>query len=81
MPSDLYYGRKRHRDWRDKVLRKAKYICIECARYGKRTPATVAHHIKPREDYPEIQYQLDNGAALCEACHNKAHPEKGQHRW
>ena len=76
MPSDLYYGRKRHRDWRDKVLRKAKYICIECARYGKRTPATVAHHIKPRKEYPELQYAVSNGMALCEACHTKLEPRR-----
>ncbi|NLD52080.1 MAG: HNH endonuclease [Clostridiales bacterium] len=77
MPNDYHYTRKRHREWREKVLRRAKYLCQECSRYGKRTPATTAHHIKERKDYPELQYVVSNGLALCSACHSKAHPEKG----
>ena len=70
------YHRKRHLEWREKVLRRAKYLCEECARYGRRTPATVAHHIKHADEYPELRYVLSNGRALCSACHNKYHPEK-----
>lgn len=77
MPADRYYDGARHRHWREVVLRRAKYLCVECGRYGKRTPATVAHHIKPRETNPELQYDLTNGMALCAQCHNAAHPEKG----
>jgi 5-methylcytosine-specific restriction protein A len=77
MPNNQYYKTKRHREWREKVLRKAGYLCVECAKYGRRTPATHAHHIKPRDQYPELQYTVSNGMALCGACHNKAHPEKG----
>ena len=75
---DNYYRHKRHRDWREKVLRRDKYLCQECLRYGKKTPATIAHHKKPREDYPDLQYDVSNGEASCLACHNKKHPEKGQ---
>lgn len=81
MPSDRYYDSKRHRVWREKVLRRAGYLCQECLRYGMRTPATTAHHVMPREIYPEQQYILDNGQALCPACHNKAHPEKLRGNW
>lgn len=81
MPADPYYQTAKHRKWREKVLRKAKYLCAECSRYGKITPATTAHHIKPREVYPENKYDLDNGQALCAACHMKAHPEKGIGRY
>lgn len=83
LPHDNYYSNARHREWREKVLRRAGYLCEECKRYGrtdkKGSPvrATTAHHIKHREDYPELQYDVRNGQALCEACHNKAHPEKG----
>ncbi len=72
------YHRRRHREWREKVLRRAKYLCEECARYGRTTPATVAHHIKHADEFPELRYSLDNGRALCAACHNKYHPEKAQ---
>ena len=76
MPSEAYYKRKRHRKWREDVLRRDGYICQECKRYGKQVTATVAHHIKPRELYPELQYLVSNGQALCAKCHNKKHPEK-----
>ena len=75
------YNSQRHRVWRDKVLRRAGYLCQECARYGRRTPATVAHHIKHAAAYPALRYVVSNGRALCAACHNKEHPEKGGHPW
>ena len=84
MPGDNYYSNARHREWREKVLRRAGYLCEECKRYGRTGPdglpvrATTAHHIKHRDEYPELQYVLSNGRALCEKCHNKAHPEKGK---
>lgn len=89
MPHDPHYSRARHRAWREKVLQRAGYVCEECKRYGRLDKnglppeAVVAHHIKPREEYPELQYVVSNGRALCDACHNKAHPEKakGARRW
>ena len=85
MPHDPYYKSKRHREWRDKVIARAGGLCEMCRRYGRVGPdglpiaATTAHHIKPRQLYPELQYQVTNGQALCEACHSRAHPEKGRH--
>lgn len=81
MPNDSHYTGKRHRQWREKVLRRDKYLCQECARYGKRTAASVADHILERKDYPELQYVVSNGRALCASCHNKRHPEKGGRRY
>lgn len=84
MPHESYYSHERHREWREKVLRRAGYLCEECRRYGRTdknglpVAATTAHHIKHRDEYPELQYDVNNGRALCEACHNKAHPEKGK---
>lgn len=85
MPHDDYYNKAKHKKWRESVLRRAGYLCEECRRYGRvdrnglPVAATTAHHIKPRDEYPELQYLVSNGKALCEKCHNKAHPEKGQH--
>lgn len=86
MPNDNYYTNARHRAWREAVLRRAGYLCEECKRYGRTGPdglpvrATTAHHIKHRDEYPELQYLVANGRALCEACHNKMHPEKGSRK-
>lgn len=83
MPSDPHYGKARHKAWRQKVISRAGGLCEECKRYGRVDKdglpivATVAHHIKPRETFPELQYIIANGRALCESCHNVAHPEKG----
>ncbi len=78
-----YYGMARHKKWREAVLRRAGYLCEECKRYGRTDEnglpvrATTAHHIKHADQYPELRYDVRNGRALCAACHNKAHPEKG----
>ena len=74
MPHDPYYQTKRHKEWRTKVLKRAGYLCEECKRYGRTTEAVHAHHIKPRKDYPELQYRVENGKALCGMCHNKLEP-------
>ncbi len=76
-----HYDSARHREWAAKVLRKDRYLCQRCLRYGKKVPAKVAHHIKPVEFFPEFAYDMGNGEALCAACHNKEHPEKGGARW
>lgn len=87
MPGDGYYNSPRHKRWREAVLRRDKYLCQECRRYGRLgrdglpVPAVTAHHIKHRDEHPELQYSVDNGIALCAACHNRAHPEKGGRYW
>lgn len=87
MPGDKHYKGAKHRAWRDKVLKRDKYLCQDCRRFGRLddkglpVKATTAHHIKHRDEYPELQYRLDNGVALCAACHSKRHPEKGGRYW
>ena len=84
MPGDPYYSHAKHRAWRDAVIDRAGGLCEECKRFGRvdqnglPVAATVAHHVKPRELYPELQYTVSNGRALCEKCHNREHPEKGK---
>ena len=78
MSDNPLYNSARHKRWREKVLRRAGYLCEECKRYGRRTPATVAHHIKHADEYPELRFIVSNGRALCNACHNKEHPEKAR---
>ena len=65
---------------RIRILRRDKYQCQYCKRYGKRTEATEVHHIKHYEDYPELGLVDSNLISLCHACHNKQHPEKGGRR-
>ena len=87
MPHDRFYDGRRHEKWREAVIRRAGGLCEECRRYGRvdrnglPVAATTAHHIKHREDFPELQYDVNNGRALCAACHNREHPEKGGRYW
>lgn len=32
-----------------------------------------AHHIQPKQDFPELSLDLDNGITLCKKCHGKTH--------
>ena len=77
MPGEAHYQTAKHKEWRAKVLRKDKYLCQECRRYGRNTPATHAHHVRSREEHPELAYVVSNGQALCTACHNKVEPRSG----
>ena len=80
MPDDNFYHTHRWYTLRDKILRRDKFLCVECKRYGKRVLATTVHHIKEREDFPELQYDMSNLESLCAACHNKKHPDKGNNK-
>lgn len=58
---------------REVVLRRDKYLCRECLRYGKRTPAYLIHHIYPLETYPEKRLETGNLLSLCNRCHESMH--------
>ena len=73
-----FYTSKRWRRKRENILKRDNYTCQWCKRFGKKTPATVVHHIKHLEDCPEMAYKDNNLVSLCGKCHNKAHPEKAE---
>lgn len=83
MARNAAYDTARHKAWHAKVIRRAGGLCEECRRYGRLdkdglpVKATTAHHIKHRREFPELAFDVRNGRALCGACHNKEHPEKG----
>lgn len=70
--------------WRRKrqaILKRDKFICQECKRFGRKrnglpVPAELVHHIKPYETNPELGLEDSNLVSLCEGCHNKKHPER-----
>ena len=71
--------------WKKKraaILRRDKYLCQECRRYGRKrnghpVPAEVVHHIQHYDEHPELALDDGNLISLCEGCHNKKHPERG----
>jgi 5-methylcytosine-specific restriction endonuclease McrA len=66
----IEYQRYEYRAWRKAVYERDNYTCQKC---GAKGAYLNAHHIKPWADYPEFRYDLDNGIALCRACHIKEH--------
>lgn len=69
------------RKWKRKreyILRRDKYMCQRCKRYGRTTEAKEVHHIKHADEYPELAYDNKNLISLCHACHNHEHPEKAK---
>jgi 5-methylcytosine-specific restriction enzyme A len=68
-----FYKDKRWIKKRANVLKRDDYLCRECKRYGKTTPATTVHHIFPLKDYPEHKLNSDNLYSCCNTCHNTFH--------
>ena len=63
---------------RKTILRRDKYKCRHCRRYGRNREATEVHHIKHVDEYPELAFTDSNLISLCKGCHNKEHPEKAK---
>lgn len=57
-------------NWQTAVFKRDNYTCQECFKQ-KRGKKIHAHHIKPKETYPELMYVVDNGQTLCSSCHPK----------
>ena len=77
MTSYEFYRSPKWLHKRDLILRRDGYRCQECKRYGRITQATTVHHILHLEDRPDLALTSSNLVSLCQACHAKAHPEKG----
>ena len=68
-----FYKSARWKNKREKIMRRDQYLCQECKRYGRTTPATTVHHINPLEQYPELALVSANLVSLCGPCHDAMH--------
>jgi 5-methylcytosine-specific restriction endonuclease McrA len=57
-------------EWSDIIHFLQKHRCSICK---KESCYCDAHHIFPKEDYPDYKYDLWNGLLLCISCHRYAH--------
>ena len=68
----MNYTSKRWKHLRARVLREQP-LCQEAQRYGRREPATVAHHVYPVEDFPGWRFCRWNLIAVSADAHNSFH--------
>ena len=73
MTEDRFYHTVRWERMRQRVLRRDGYLCQEAKRYGKMVQATTVHHIFPREQYPEYEWEAWNLVSLSDKAHNEMH--------
>lgn len=78
MDKEAFYQSRRWKSLRQSILRRDKYQCQICKRYGRHTEAKEVHHIEHLEDNPARAYDPTNLISLCHACHRRAHPEKAE---
>lgn len=67
------YKTYRWQKLRDKALKRDHVECQWCKEKGKVVKATVIHHIKEADKYPDLFFELPNLVSLCRECHEKHH--------
>ena len=70
---ESFYKTKRWNRLRKAVLARDNYQCQESKRYGKNVPANTVHHIFPREEYPQYQWESWNLISLSGKVHDELH--------
>lgn len=70
---DPFYKTKRWRKKRAASFRKHEYLCQETRRFGLDEDAEVLHHIYPREQYPELEWEDWNLLPVTNKKHNTFH--------
>lgn len=71
--TDPFYRSRRWERLRAAVLRRDGYMCQEARRYGKRAEATTVHHVFPRDEFPEYQWEAWNLVSLAGDVHDQMH--------
>ncbi|MBT2576857.1 HNH endonuclease [Bacillus sp. ISL-8] len=74
--SKRFYNSTVWKNCRRLALERDNYLCQECLKQNTITTADMVHHIEHFKDKPEKSLVLSNLISLCNACHNKEHPEK-----
>jgi 5-methylcytosine-specific restriction enzyme A len=61
-----------------KMFLRRNPLCARCAESSRIKVATLVHHKKPVDDYPELRLDPQNMMGLCRDCHEII---EGRKRW
>lgn len=76
VPNKVVYSAE-YKEWRNLVYQRDGYRCkMPGCKSNSRKIA--AHHIYPKRNYPEKQFDLSNGITLCKKCHEKTYGREEQ---
>lgn len=67
-----------YKEWRKKVYVRDSYRC-KMPGCNSKTRNIAAHHIYPKKQYPEKQFDLNNGITLCKKCHEKTYGKENEY--
>jgi 5-methylcytosine-specific restriction endonuclease McrA len=65
----LAWRKSARRLWTLSVKRRDGFKCAHCSS----TIKLHAHHVKPKAQHPDYEFDIDNGITLCESCHLDEH--------
>lgn len=67
---DSFYATYEWRQLRYRALKKYGSRCLCCGRSPKDGATMHVDHIKPRKQFPELAFELDNLQVLCAVCNH-----------
>lgn len=70
---DPFYYSSSWRRLRQMALARDNYLCVRCLAKKRIVAAEMVHHVKPRDQYPELELDVGNLASLCNRCHEHEH--------
>lgn len=79
-----FYSSGAWKQVRDLARKRDHYLCVDCLRQGKYTPAEEVHHIieltPDNINDPNVSLALSNLVCVCRECHKARHGAR-QHRY
>ena len=82
--AESFYKSKAWQRCRENIMKRDAYLCVDCFKKNKLTPAEEVHHITELTadniNNPAITLNPDNLVSLCRECHKARHGAR-QHRY
>lgn len=70
--AEAFYNSRQWRKFRQGILARDRYLCVNCATRGKLSVASDVHHVvRVKQDWSR-RFDPSNCISLCKACHNRA---------